>query len=126
MRLLLDTSAFLWWVDDSPRLGPAARALIADDDNEVFVSAASAWEIAIKRAKGKLTAGDIEAAIETNRFRSLPIEVSHGTMAGALPAHHRDPFDRMLVAQAQKESLSIVSADRAFAQYDVALLPADR
>lgn len=126
MRLLLDTNAFLWWIDDNARLGAGARELIANVDNTVFVSAATAWEIAIKQAKGKLTAGDVEAAIEENRFRSLAIEVVHGIIAGGLPAHHRDPFDRVLIAQAQHESLSIVTDDVAFERYDVGLVPAGR
>jgi PIN domain nuclease of toxin-antitoxin system len=124
--MLLDTNAFLWWVDDDPRLGPTARALISDEDNDVFVSAASAWEIAIKRAKGKLSAGDVEVAIVENRFRPLSIDVAHGLVAGGLPAHHRDPFDRVLIAQAQGESLAIVTADDAFGAYDVDLVRADR
>jgi PIN domain nuclease of toxin-antitoxin system len=93
--------------------------LIADPDAEVFVSAATAWEISIKRAKGKLTFGSVAEVIETNRFQALPIEIAHAVAAGALPPHHRDPFDRVLIAQAQHESLAVVTADRLFAAYDV-------
>ncbi|MEO5576681.1 MAG: type II toxin-antitoxin system VapC family toxin [Gaiellaceae bacterium] len=126
MRLLLDTNAFVWWIGDDARLGRSARTLIGDPDNDVFVSAATAWEIAIKRAKGKLTFGDVADALEENSFEPLPIEVAHGVAAGGLPPHHRDPFDRVLIAQAQHHGLAIVTADGAFARYDVALVPADR
>lgn len=126
MRLLLDTHAFLWWVGDDRRLGPEARAAISNPDNVIWVSAATAWEIAIKRAKGKLTAGDIEASIDENRFRALAIEVVHGIAAGNLPPHHRDPFDRVLIAQAQHESLSVVTDDNAFQAYDIEIVPAGR
>jgi PIN domain nuclease of toxin-antitoxin system len=124
VRLLLDTNAFIWWVGDDPRLGASARSFIADPDNDVFVSAASAWEISIKRAKGKLTFGDVARALEEHRFEPLPIELAHGTAAGALPPHHRDPFDRVLIAQAQHELLAIVTDDAAFARYDVELVRA--
>lgn len=126
MRLLLDTNAFVWWTGDDERLGPDARALISDPDNEIFVSAATAWEISIKRAQGKLVFGDVENTVEDNRFRPLPIELAHGIAAGELPAHHRDPFDRVLIAQAQHESLTVVTADGAFSRYDVDLVRADR
>ncbi|MHB1242911.1 MAG: type II toxin-antitoxin system VapC family toxin [Gaiellaceae bacterium] len=124
MRLLLDTNAFIWWVGDDARLGPSARSIIAEPDNDVFVSAASAWEIAIKRAKGKLGFGDVETELERHSFETLAIEVAHGITAGGLPPHHRDPFDRVLIAQARHESLAIVTADDAFALYDVEIVPA--
>ena len=126
MRLLLDTNAFIWWVGDDPRLGPSARSIIADSENDVFVSAASAWEISIKRAKGKLGFGDVETALEAHAFEPLAIELEHGVAAGDLPPHHRDPFDRVLIAQARRESLAIVTADDAFALYDVDIVPAGR
>lgn len=125
MRLLLDTSAFLWWLGDDPALGGSARAAIAQADNEVFVSAASAWEIAVKRATGTLEAPfDVAEALAGNHFEELPIDVRHATAAGALPPHHEDPFDRMLVAQARLEHLTLVAHDAAFERYDVELLDA--
>ena len=124
MRLLLDTNPFLWWVGDDPRLGAASRALIADPDNDVFVSAATAWEIAIKHSKGKLPYVDTSAMVESNDFEPLPIELEHGIGAGELPPHHRDPFDRVLIAQAQRASLVVVTEDAAFASYDVDIVRA--
>ena len=125
MRLLLDTSTLLWWLDDDKKLGAAARAAIADPENEVFVSAASAWEISVKRASRKLDAPfDIASALARNHFAELPIEVAHAVAAGELPPHHRDPFDRMLVAQAQIDDLAIVADDAEIAKYDVTLLDA--
>lgn len=127
MRLLLDTHAFLWWTGDDHRLGPAARSAISDPENVVYVSAASAWEISIKRAKGKLrTSRDLEAAIAEHGFRALSIEIRDGIAAGALPTHHRDPFDRMLIAQAQRESMTVVTNDSAFEKYEVDTVPAAR
>jgi len=121
--LLLDTHAFLWWTGDDHRLGPAARSAISDPENVVYVSAASAWEISIKRAKGKLrTSRDLEAAIAEHGFRALSIEIRDGIAAGALPTHHRDPFDRILVAQAREEQLILVTDDPVMASYDVAIL----
>lgn len=119
MRLLLDTNAFLWWVGDDARLGSSARSLISDPDNEVFVSAATAWEISIKHSKGKLPYVNTPAVVEANEFEPLAIEIDHGLAAGELPPHHRDPFDRVLIAQAQRESLVVVTEDAAFARYDV-------
>lgn len=99
---------------------------MSDPDNEVVVSAVSVWEAAIKSALGRLSVspGDLRAELEIVGFDSLPITDEHGFAAGALPLHHKDPFDRMLIAQAQLESLTIVTRDRRFAAYDVALLPA--
>lgn len=125
MRLLLDTSTLLWWLDGDSKLGAAARAAIADPENEVFVSAASAWKISVKRASGKLDAPfDIAGALERNYFIELPIEIAHAITAGELPQHHKDPFDRMLVAQAQTEDLTLVAGDAEIAKYDVELLDA--
>jgi PIN domain nuclease of toxin-antitoxin system len=113
----------LWWLDDDMRLGPSAREAIADPDTEIFVSAASAWEISVKRAAGKLEAPfDVGSALERNHFIELPIEVAHAVAAGDLPRHHTDPFDRMLVAQAQLEDLTLVTNDAEIARYGVALL----
>jgi PIN domain nuclease of toxin-antitoxin system len=125
LRLLLDTSALLWWLDDDTKLGVTARAAIAAPENEVFVSSASAWEISVKRASGKLDAPfDIASSLERNYFIELPIEVAHAVTAGELPPHHKDPFDRMLVAQAQIEDLTLVAEDAEIAKYDVELLHA--
>jgi PIN domain nuclease of toxin-antitoxin system len=125
VRLLLDTSTLLWWLDGDQKLGQEARAAIANPDNEVLVSAASAWEISVKRASGKLEAPlEIAAALERNYFIELPIEVAHAIAAGELPRHHKDPFDRMLVAQAQIEDLALVADDPEIAKYDVELLDA--
>lgn len=128
MRLLLDTHAFLWWIEDDPALGSSARAAIDVPTNPVYVSAASAWEIAIKRAKGTLDAprGDVATWIAQEGFEELEIAVPHGTAAGALQPHHRDPFDRVLVAQAQLEDMTLVTANPALAAYDVEILRADR
>lgn len=124
--LLLDTHALLWWLADDPHMGDAARDAIADGERRVLVSAASAWEIAIKRALGKLDApADLAAAVEDASLEPLPITLEHATAAGALPRHHDDPFDRMLVAQAQLEHLIVVTADARFADYGVAVMPAD-
>jgi PIN domain nuclease of toxin-antitoxin system len=125
VQLLLDTHAFLWWSADDPALGTDARAAIAIGDNTVFVSAATAWEIALKRAKGTLEApGDISGWIEQNAFTPLPVDVAHAVAGAELPQHHRDPFDRVLVAQAQIEDLTLVTADAAIRAYDVATLDA--
>lgn len=125
MTLLLDTSAFIWWVTEDARLGPKARAAVADSDRRVHVSAVSAWEIAIKRSLGKLTFdGDVGALVDREDFDELPIRIAHALEAEALPLHHRDPFDRMLIAQSRHENLVILTADRVFTRYDVRLLPA--
>ena len=124
MQLLLDTHAFLWWLDADRALGPAARAAIEDDDNLVMVSAATGLEIAIKRALGKLDAPDVELAAAGEGFGELPITIAHAVASAELPAHHRDPFDRLLVAQARLESLTLVTADTAIGRYDVATLDA--
>ncbi|MBA2384551.1 MAG: type II toxin-antitoxin system VapC family toxin [Actinobacteria bacterium] len=125
--MLLDTHAFIWWVDDTPSLGASARQQIDIVANTVFVSAASAWEIAIKRSGGTLEAPqDVEQWIADEGFSELPIQVRHGVVAGGLPLHHRDPFDRMLVAQAQVEGMVLVTADDVLEEYDVEILRADR
>ncbi len=124
MRLLLDTHVLLWWLADHPALSKQARHLIANEP-EVFASAASAWEIAIKRALGKLEAPeDLRAALDASGIRRLPIELEHAAIAGALPRHHDDPFDRMLVAQAQHEGLTLLTSDARISSYAVAAVPA--
>lgn len=123
MRLLLDTHALLWWLADEG-LTDRARDAIADPDNVVMVSAASAWEISIKKALGKLSApDDLERQVDESGFVPLSISVRHGIAAGQLPRHHDDPFDRVLIAQAYAEGLTIVTRDKRFADYNVATLP---
>ena len=124
-RLLLDTHAFLWWLADESRLGIGARKRIAEPANAVFVSAATGWEIGIKRALGKLQApDDLDSVVEDEGFAHLPVTFFHGEQAGALPPHHRDPFDRMLVAQAQAEGLVIVTRDPQIKTYGIRTLDA--
>ena len=123
MTLLLDTHALLWWLADDPALTPVARTAIRAAETLVFVSAATAWEISIKQALGKLEApDDLEAALAASRFQSLPITVAHALAAGRLPRHHDDPFDRMLIAQAQHAQLTVVTHDPKFRLYEVAIL----
>lgn len=126
MRVLLDTHAFLWWITDDPRLSHRARAIIADDENQLFLSVASAWEIAIKARLGRLEVpadleGFIVAQLSRNRIEALPINLSHAPRIYTLPDHHRDPFDRLLVAQASVEGLPILTADPQLARYQVAI-----
>jgi PIN domain nuclease of toxin-antitoxin system len=119
-RLLLDTHTLLWWLVDDPSLGTAAKKLIADANNSVYVSAASIWEISIKQSLGKLAVpDDIYDDIEAEDFLSLPIAAFHGMQAGQLPQLHRDPFDHMLIAQAQAEGLTLITADGVFPQYGI-------
>jgi PIN domain nuclease of toxin-antitoxin system len=125
-RLLLDTHALLWWLDDDPRLGPKAREMIRDGRNAAYVSAVTAWEISIKKALGKLGAPEgLGAIVEDEGFVELPITFFHGERAGALPPVHQDPFDRMLVAQAQAEGLEILTADPAISRYGVQVIRAN-
>ena len=125
MKLLLDTHAFLWWLGNDPKLGPRARAAIADPDHLVFVSSASAWEIAVKRANGKLEVpGEITSWIADNDFIELPIDVQHAVAAAELPRHHNDPFDRLLIAQARREQMTLIADDGEIDKYDVDPLPA--
>jgi PIN domain nuclease of toxin-antitoxin system len=124
VRLLLDTHALLWWLADEG-LTTQARDAIADPANVVVVSAASAWEISMKKALGKLVApDDLEQQVQAGGFLPLPISIAHGVAAGRLARHHEDPFDRMLIAQAYAEGLTIVTRDTRFNEYGVALLPA--
>jgi PIN domain nuclease of toxin-antitoxin system len=124
VRLLLDTHALLWWLDDDARLDRAAADAIAEAEF-VAVSAASAWEIGIKQSIGKLAGpDDLRAELATNGFAELPVSVTHALAAGALPPHHSDPFDRMLVAQARLEGLTLVTRDDRLADYGIAHLRA--
>lgn len=125
MRLLLDTHALLWWLADDPRLADRAREAIADPASSVFVSAAVAWEIAIEQALGRLEPPeDLSVRLARERFEELAITIVHALRAGELPPHHSDPFDRVLVAQAELEGLTLVTRDPRIAQYGVAVLPA--
>ena len=122
MKLLLDTHVFLWWRADSARLKRDLREVIATADL-VWISAASAWEVAIKQRLGKLRIEDSFASmVEDSKFEGLPITLGHAERAGLLPAHHSDPFDRMLIAQALVEGATLVTHDRQFARYDVPVL----
>lgn len=122
MNLLLDTHIALWWFADSPRVTTPVHEAVRDADR-VVVSVASVWEIMIKQVLGKLDAPvNILHALNKSAFGTLPIEVAHAVTAGCLPPHHRDPFDRMLVAQAQCEDLTLVSADPWVAKDDVTVL----
>jgi PIN domain nuclease of toxin-antitoxin system len=118
MRLLLDTQVFVWITQDSPRLTKAAKALILEA-SEVYVSAASIWEIAIKARLGKIDADprQMAQAIAASGFSELPISVQHAAGVELLPEHHKDPFDRLLIAQALAEPLRLVSADGQLAKY---------
>lgn len=124
MRLLLDTHAFLWWIADDPRLSPRARSAIATRKDQCFFSLASGWEIAIKVSLHKLAFAApvdrfIPEQLAANGFDVLPIEFAHVARVSRLPFHHRDPFDRLLIAQALGERLVIVSADPVFRRYGV-------
>jgi PIN domain nuclease of toxin-antitoxin system len=124
LRALLDTHALLWWLSDDPALPRGARKFIAETKNTLVVSAGSAWEIAIKVRLGKLpTAADLAAdfcgLIEREGFESLAISAEHGIRAGLLPGPHKDPFDRMLIAQAQAENIPIISNETVFESYGV-------
>jgi PIN domain nuclease of toxin-antitoxin system len=123
-RLLLDTHVFLWWLSDNRRLKPDARAAIAEPAALVHVSAATIWEVAIKARLGKIKVGTkhLDSEIVANQFSELEISSRHAVAAGSLPLHHDDPFDRMLIAQAELEDLTIVTHDEAFAAYKVPIL----
>jgi PIN domain nuclease of toxin-antitoxin system len=124
-RLLIDTHVFLWWLGDDPQLGPRARDLIANAENQVFVSAATAWEISIRKSIGEIDApDDLDAIAEQEGFDKLPISFFHGERAGDLSQHDYDPFDRMLVAQSQAEGLDFITADSAISQYAVKTISA--
>ncbi len=127
MRLLLDTHALLWWLFDSPELSKKARRGIADPGNEILVSSASGWEISTKFRLGKLPeAGDVPRRLpdylRKARFDILDISLEHAMAAGALPGPHRDPFDRMLIAQALGEGMKVVTIDDVFRDYGVGVI----
>lgn len=120
MNLLLDTHVLLWWLDDPRRLSPNAATAIQDEGNEVFVSAAVVWEIMIKKALNKLAVpNDIVDVISQNRFNRLAITIEQALAVEKLPMHHRDPFDRILVAQAMVEGMTLVHRDQEIAKYTV-------
>jgi PIN domain nuclease of toxin-antitoxin system len=124
-RLLLDTHVLLWWLSDDAQLGQSTRQAIADPRNDVYISAASTWEISIKKSLGKLSApDDMDSIIDDEGFDKLPISLFHGDQAGMLPGHHKDPFDRMLVAQAQSEGLVIVTNDEKITRYGIRVMDA--
>jgi PIN domain nuclease of toxin-antitoxin system len=127
MRVLLDTHVFLWWVTNDARLSSRARDLISNGENEIMMSAASGWEIAIKSRLGRIQLPEdperfVPEQIISNGFNGLPILLDHALRVYALPDHHRDPFDRMLVAQGQIEHLPIITADPQIAKYDVEVI----
>ncbi len=125
MNLLLDTHVLIWALENNPTLSKAARNAIVDGNNMVFVSSASAWEISIKRAMGKLEApGNLLDEIELHRFTPLNMNFEHAQLAGALPDIHKDPFDRMLIAQALIERLTLVTRDDLIFRYEVKVLVA--
>jgi PIN domain nuclease of toxin-antitoxin system len=120
MRLLLDTHVLLWWLDRSDRLNARHQALIEAGETEPWVSAASIWELSIKMSKGRLSIdGDLLGSIKASNLSLLDVNENHAWAAGGLPPHHADPFDRMLVAQGQIESMTIATVDPVFSLYDV-------
>ena len=125
MNLLLDTHVLLWWLADDRSITKQVRSKIADAETLVFVSAVSGWEIGIKKALGKLAApDDLADQVLAGGFSELPISIADGLIAGALPRHHDDPFDRMLVAQARRHDLTVVTRDAAFSAYGISVLKA--
>ena len=124
MKLLLDTHSFLWWIADDRRLAASARAIIADPANELFLSAASGWEISIKCRIGKLQLAEgpetfIPRHLSANSVQSLPVQMDHALRVFSLPPLHRDPFDRLLVAQSQLERMPLITADPLVSQYAI-------
>ena len=127
MKVLLDTHAFLWWITDDPKLSMRVRGIISEGENEIFVSAATGWEIAIKSQIGRLKLPDepqrfILEQLKINGMKSLPIEMRHALHVSTLPTNHPDPFDRLLVAQAQMEDLPVLSADPEIRKYEVTII----
>lgn len=124
MKALLDTHTFLWWCTDAPSLSVHAKQVIADGRNEIFLSAASVWEIVIKAAKGRLILPEPPAQYISNRmsiyrFQPLPVQISHAVHVYELPPHHNDPFDRMLIAQSRMESIPLMTRDEDILHYDL-------
>jgi PIN domain nuclease of toxin-antitoxin system len=127
MRAILDTHTFLWWNTDDPQLSGVARRFISDGENELFLSAASTWEIAIKCARGRLLLPENPGEYVANRMayyriQSLPIQISHTLRIYELPDIHQDPFDRLLIAQSQMEDIPILTADKTISRYDVMII----
>ena len=127
MRALLDTHTFIWWITDDPRLSPRVREIIGNGKNELFLSAASGWEMAIKAKLGRLQLPDslerfIPEQMALNAIESLPVQMSHALHVYKLPTHHRDPFDRLLIAQAQLENLPILTVDPQISRYPVKVI----
>ena len=127
MKVLLDTHVFLWWITDDPRLSSRAREIIAEGANEIFLSAVSGWEIAIKAKLGRLRLPDdperfIPEQLRLNAIETLPVQMSHALHVYKLPDHHRDPFDRLLIAQAQLEKLPVLTADPQISRYPVKVI----
>jgi PIN domain nuclease of toxin-antitoxin system len=124
MKILLDTHTLLWWDSEPEKLGPTVSGVLSNTENSVFISVVSAWEIQIKKQLGKLSLsvplGElIESQQQVNEVQILPIQLNHILALDELPAHHKDPFDRLLIAQARAEGLKVASADPVFSQYDV-------
>lgn len=125
MRLLLDTHTLLWTLKEPERLAAHAATAIAAEDSRVFVSVVSPWELAIAEARGRLnTPGDIEVHLDRNRFELLPVTLRHIDLIRSMAHLHKDPFDRMLIAQAQIEGLTLVTSDREIRRYPVSIFPA--
>jgi len=127
MKALLDTHVFLWWITDDQRLSSRVREIIADGTNEILFSAASGWEIAIKTRLGRLQLPDdpeifIPEQLELNAIEVLPVQIGHALHVYQLPSHHRDPFDHLLIAQAQLEKLPILTADPQISRYPVEII----
>jgi len=127
MKVLLDTHVFLWWVSDNPRLGKEARNIISNIDNQLFLSAASGWEIAIKAGLGKLEMADdicsfMFEQMRLNAVTELPVSINHALHVATLPNLHRDPFDRLLISQAQLERMPILTGDKEFGAYSVEII----
>ncbi len=127
MKILLDTHAFLWWITDDPKLSELARQIIGNGENTLFLSAASTWEIAIKARLGRLKIPDppdrfISEQMHQNAIQGLPIQISHTLHVYHLPPHHQDPFDRILIAQAQLEALTLLSSDRLMEKYELKVI----
>lgn len=120
MNFLIDTHIVLWWLYNDSLLSRKEYEAIGDHNNSVFVSSISAWELSLKKNLGKLDVpDDFLEALSYSNFTPLALTVAHGGIAGALPLHHRDPFDRMIIAQAQSENLTVITHDRYFSRYDV-------
>jgi len=127
MRYLLDTHIFLWWNIDDPQLSTIAKEIIADGNNEIFVSAATACEIAIKAARGRLSLPEdptryISGRLSLHGFQALPIQIHHAAQVYKLPMHHADPFDRLLIAQSQLESMPLITVDADIRKYEVEVI----